>query len=89
MESSKGSSKGHVLVSSVAENSQSETYNKRKALEHLKYGLPKGQVSHESLKVQGNTLSGTSSDFPQKKQRLASPHYKSDFDGVYPEQYDL
>jgi hypothetical protein len=89
MASSKGSSNGRVQDSYAVEDSQTEIYNKRKALEHMKYGLPKGQLSHQDSKEHGHTLSGTSGDFPQKKQRRGSPQYRCDADGVYEEEYDL
>lgn len=83
------SSTGHVQGSRAAEDSQTEIYNKRKALEHLKYGLPKGQLTHQDSKGHGHALLGASGDFPQKKQRLASPPYRCDLNGVYEERDDL
>src|SRR5271168_2132728 len=82
------SSKGHVQSSCDAEDSQAEIFNKRKAPEYLKYGLPKSQLSHQDSKEDGRGLSETSSDFPQKKPKLASPQYRCDFNGVY-EEYDM
>jgi hypothetical protein len=87
--SSKDSSKGQVRGLRTAKESQTEIYNKRKALEHLKCGLPKGQLSHQDLQEHGHALSETPGDFPQKKQKLASPPYRCDFDGAYKEEYDL
>ncbi len=89
MASSKGSLTGHIHDSGVAEDSQTEIYNKRKALELLKSGSPKGQLSRQGSKEHGHVLSGTSGDFPQKKQKLVPPQYRSDFDRVSEEEYDL
>lgn len=83
------SSKGYVRGSRPTEDSQTDIYNKRKALEHLMYGLPKGQLIHQDSKEHSHALSGTSGNFPQKKQKLASPQYGCDFDGVHEEEDDL
>jgi hypothetical protein len=86
--SSSKSSKGLVQFSRAAEDSQTELYNKRKALEHLKYGLPKSQLSHQDSKEHGHALLEISADFPQKKQKIVPQQFQCDIDGVYRDEYD-
>jgi len=74
---------GHVEGSSVGEDSQTEIFNKRKAL------LPKDQMSQQDSKDYSHKLSETSGDFPQKKQKVASSQYPCNLDGIYEEKYDL
>jgi hypothetical protein len=68
-------SKGNVQGSRADEDGQTEMYNKRN-WEHLKPRLPKGQLSRQDSKGQDLAFTENSGDFPQKKQKLASPQYQ-------------
>jgi hypothetical protein len=77
-------SKDYVQNSYTAEDN-----NKRKALEYVRYVLLTGQLSHQDSKGHGYASSETSGEFPQKKQKLASPHYRYDFYFIPRKEYDL